>query len=297
MMRSLTLGELAAPLQARLAGPDRKFTRVTTDSRQLQRGDLFVAVCGEIFDALVEGEYAVINADQPFAADWRQRAGAATVLDFSLSAAAAISATGVRSRGTKGVSFNAQTPQGELSVSLALPGVHNVANALAAVAVGLACGLSLQEIGAGLESVRPTPGRLAAEVSPAGVTVIDDCYNANPGSVRAATDMLAGCEGRRTLVLGAMRELGPDSEAFHREIGAHAAASGIERFWGVGPELQHATRCSGRGGRWFVDCEAAIEALDAEFEAGDVVLAKGSRSTRMERVLQALLAPAPAGEG
>ncbi|MEE4144255.1 MAG: UDP-N-acetylmuramoyl-tripeptide--D-alanyl-D-alanine ligase [Halieaceae bacterium] len=259
--------------------------------------DDVAAAKGEIFDGLGEGDCAVINADMPWADDWRRRAGAAAVLDFGLTAPAAITAADVQSRGTAGVSFTAITPGGELRVNLALPGGHNVANALAAIAVGLACGLRLDEIGAGLETVQPTSGRLAAAVSPAGATVIDDCYNANPGSVRAAIDMLAGCEGRRTLVLGAMRELGPTSETLHRDIGAYARTAGLDRFWGVGPELQGAVDSFGAGGRWFADCETAIDAIGAEFGAADTVLVKGSRSTRMERVLHALLAAAPAGEG
>ncbi|MCB1702519.1 MAG: UDP-N-acetylmuramoyl-tripeptide--D-alanyl-D-alanine ligase [Halioglobus sp.] len=254
------------------------------------------AAKGEIYDALGAGDCAVINADQPWAQAWRNRAGSATILDFGMNSPAAVTATAVRSHGIRGVSFTAVTPQGELPIKLLLPGVHNVANALAATAVGLACGLRLEEIGAGLEAVRPTAGRLAYAISPTGATVIDDCYNANPGSVRAAIDMLAGCEGRRTLVLGAMRELGPGSEVLHREIGQYACASGIDQFWGVGPELQVAVDGFGAGGRWFADCEAAIHALEGEFGAADSVLVKGSRSTRMERVMQAMLASAPAGE-
>lgn len=259
--------------------------------------DDVAAAKGEIFDGLGKGGCAVINADLPWADDWRRRAGDARVLDFGLNSAAAITATAVQSHGTRGVSFTAITPDGELPVNLSLPGVHNVANALAAIAVGLACGLRLDEIGAGLATVQPTSGRLAAAVSPAGATVIDDCYNANPGSVRAAIDMLAGCEGRRTLVLGAMRELGPTSEALHRDIGDYARTAGLDRFWGVGPELQCAVDSFGEGGRWFADCEAAIDACGREFGAADTVLVKGSRSARMERVLHALLAAVPAGEG
>ena len=258
--------------------------------------DDVAAAKGEIFDGLGKGDCAVINADLPWARDWRGRAGAATVLDFGLSAPAAITATAVQSHGALGVSFTAITPAGKLPVTLSLPGVHNVGNALAAIAVGLACGLRLDEIGAGLEAVQPTSGRMAAAVSPAGATVIDDCYNANPGSVRAAIDMLAGCEGRRTLVLGAMRELGPTSETLHRDIGDYARAAGLDRLWGVGPELQSAVASFGPGGSWFADCDAAIDASGGEFVAADTVLVKGSRSTRMERVLHALLAAEPVGE-
>jgi UDP-N-acetylmuramoyl-tripeptide--D-alanyl-D-alanine ligase len=255
------------------------------------------AAKGEIFDGLGAGDCAVINADLPWAAEWRVRAGAASVIDFGLVEPAAITARDVRVLGVNGVSFTALTPAGDMSVTLALPGEHNVANGLAAIAVGLACGLDLTQIRSGLEAVQPTAGRLATARSPAGSTVIDDCYNANPGSVRAAIAMLASCEGRRTLVLGAMRELGPTSETLHREIGEYARDAGIERFWGVGPELQCAVDVFGSSASWFTDCDSAIAALAEEFGASDTVLVKGSRGARMERVLHALLADAPAGEG
>ena len=255
------------------------------------------AAKGEIFDGLGEGDCAVINADLPWAAGWRERAGAAAVIDFGLAEPAAITARDVRAMGVKGVSFTALTPAGEMSVTLGLPGVHNVANALATTAVGLACGLNLTQIKSGLEAVQPTAGRLATALSPAGSTVIDDCYNANPGSVRAAIAVLASCEGRRTLVLGAMRELGPTSETLHREIGEFARDAGIERFWGVGPELRSAVEVFGNNACWFADCDSAIDALAGEFDARDTVLVKGSRGARMERVLRALLAAAPVGEG
>jgi len=252
---------------------------------------------GEIFDGLGEGDCAVINADLPWAASWRERAGAASIIDFGLTEPAAITALDIRLMGVKGVSFTALTPAGNMPVTLALPGVHNVANALAATAVGLACGLDLTQIQAGLEAVQPTAGRLATALSGDGATVIDDCYNANPGSVRAAIAMLAGCEGRRTLVLGAMRELGPTSETLHREIGEYAREAGIERFWGVGPELRGAVEVFGGSASWFADCDSAIDALPGEFHADDTVLIKGSRGARMERVLHALLATTPAGGG
>jgi len=252
---------------------------------------------GEIFDGLGAGDCAVINADLPWAATWRERAGAASVIDFGLQAEAAVTARDISQQGVRGISFTTVTPVGEMPVALALPGAHNVINALATTAIGLACGLSLEQIRGGLETVRPTAGRLASAVSPAGATVIDDCYNANPGSVRAAIAMLAGCEGRRTLLLGAMRELGPTSEALHREIGDVARDAGIERFWGVGPELRTAVDAFGSGATWFDDCNSAISALPGEFNTDDTVLIKGSRGARMERVLHALLAMAPAGEG
>ncbi|MCB1843887.1 MAG: UDP-N-acetylmuramoyl-tripeptide--D-alanyl-D-alanine ligase [Halioglobus sp.] len=257
--------------------------------------DDVAAAKGEIFDGLDAGNVAVINADQTYAAQWRKRAGRARVLDFGLQQPAAISASAINVRGVEGVSFTASTPAGDIAIRLSLPGRHNVANALAATAVGLACDLSLTEIRNGLEALRPVAGRLCAHAAPTGATVIDDCYNANPGSVRAAIDILAACTGRRTLVLGAMLELGPDSPRMHREIGEYAKSAGIERFWGVGPALQPAVEGFGAAGRWFADRDALLAAVQGELGADDTLLVKGSRSAGMEQVLQGLLVPVNEG--
>jgi len=251
------------------------------------------AAKGEIFDRLGEGDTAVINADQPWARQWRKRAGAAAVVDFGLEQPAAVSARDIQDRGLAGVGFTASTPAGDMAMRLELPGRHNVANALAAVAAGLACGVSLTEIRDGLEALRPVDGRLRTSHSPAGATLIDDCYNANPGSVRAAIDTLAGCPGRRTLLLGAMRELGERSAALHREVGDYAREARIDRLWGAGPELADCGAAFGDGGRHFDDRAALLAALPGEFGEGDTVLVKGSRSAGMEAVLRAL----QAGEG
>ncbi|TGD74068.1 UDP-N-acetylmuramoyl-tripeptide--D-alanyl-D-alanine ligase [Mangrovimicrobium sediminis] len=252
------------------------------------------ATKGEIFDGLGAGDVAVINADQPWAGQWRERAGAARVIDFSLEKPASVCARGVKAGGLAGCSFTAVTGAGEFPVQLQLAGRHNVANALAAIAVGIACGLEAAEIAAGLASVAPAAGRLSTVRSAAGVTLIDDCYNANPASVHAAIDLLAAAEGRRTLVMGAMRELGETSAEMHRELGEYARAAGLEQFWGVGEELREAVAAFGSGGRWFADCADAADAAREVFAQGDVVLIKGSRGARMERVLQALV---PAGNG
>lgn len=258
--------------------------------------DGVAAAKGEIFDRLGADDVAVINADQPWAKQWRKRAGTATVLDFGVQQAAAITARGMQSRGVDGISFTVSTPVGDMAMRLALPGVHNVANALAAVAVGLACDVPLADIRDGLESLQPVDGRLRAQRSAQGAVVIDDCYNANPGSVRAAIDMLAACAGRRTLVLGAMRELGENSSVFHREIGAYAHASGIDQLWGVGPELEVCVTAFGVNGRFFEDRNAVLAQLEGQFRTGDTVLIKGSRSAGMEQILHVLLPQRTAGE-
>lgn len=251
----------------------------------------------EIYDGLDGAGVAVINADQPWADSWRQRAAQARVVDYSIvSGAADVSLVQARSRGIEGSELRISTPRGEFDTTIALPGEHNHSNALAGVAVGLACGLSLDEIAAGIAAVQPVSGRLSAARNAAGTLVIDDCYNANPGSVRAAMKTLAETAGRRTIVLGAMRELGADSASLHRDMGEYAQQLGLEQFWGVGEELRDATEAFGAGGRWFADCAAVLEALPGAFGTEDAVLIKGSRGARMERVLEGLMVRRGGGE-
>ena len=252
---------------------------------------------GEIFDGLAARDVAIFNADQAWAAQWRVRAGEARILDFSLVGSAAICASAVKINGMLGTEFIAITPEGDFPVSLQLPGRHNVANALAAIAVGIACGISIVDIQQGLASATPVAGRLATIEALGGALLIDDCYNAQPGSVKAAIDLLALADGKRTLVLGAMKELGPDSEALHIEVAEYAKNAGIDQLWGVGGELRSAISAFGDGGYFFTDRQAAIEILAGAFTKGDTVLVKGSRSAGMEIVLAAIAADKPVAGG
>ncbi len=246
---------------------------------------------GEIYDGLRGAGTAVINADQPWAGRWRSRAAGAAILDYGLRNPAAISANSIQSRGIAGISFVATTPAGDAPIRLQVPGLHNVSNALAAIAAGLACGVSLAEITSGLASVTPARGRGALVRGLGGSTLVDDTYNANPGSVRAAIDLLADCGGRRTLVLGEMLELGEDSAQLHRDIGVYARERGLDRFVGVGTALAGAAEAF--GGECFADVASAVAALAGTLTADDTVLIKGSRGASMERVLAALSEPAP----
>ena len=184
--------------------------------------------------------------------------------------------------------FRVNTQSGFVDVNLKLPGVHNVSNSLAAVSFGLACDIGLEEIAIGIESVSPESGRLTRYQLASGALVIDDCYNANPGSVRAAIDVLATCGRRSTLILGSMQELGSESDFFHREIGKYAKDKGIENLWGLGDRILPALDAFGQRGRWFSNKSDLAAIAASYFGADDAVLVKGSRSEAMEVIVESL---------
>ncbi len=170
------------------------------------------------------------------------------------------------------------TPAGEARATLAIPGVHNVRNALAAAACAHAAGVPPRAIGAGLDAFRPYTGRLQVKTTTAGATLIDDSYNANPDSVRAAIDVLAACPGPTALVLGDMGEVGEQGPAFHVEVGRYAKEKGIDLLFTLGDLSREA------GGRHF---ENLVE-IEASLKGVKTVLVKGSRFMKMERVVALL---------
>ena len=233
-----------------------------------------------VYDALAANGIAIVNADDAQAAYFRRRAGRRAVVDFGLERGMV--------RGTyvlKGLSseLRLQTPQGQATATLAIPGLHNVRNALAAAACAHAAGIDAPTIAAGVSAFRPYTGRLQVKVARGGLTVIDDSYNANPDSVRAAIDVLASCPAPTVLVLGDMGEVGPQGPEFHREIGAYAKSRGISRLLALGEAAAHAVDAFGEGARHFTDVAPLAAAID-----GRTVLVKGSRFMRMERVVAAL---------
>jgi UDP-N-acetylmuramoyl-tripeptide--D-alanyl-D-alanine ligase len=248
-------------------------------------------------NALPTDGVAAFNADDDYAAFWggvvarRNTEGAGiTVRDFGLRAPAAVSA---RCRAeTWGSLVDVETPGGATSFELHAPGRHNVANALAAIAAATAAGASLAAAQRGLSAFRPLAGRLEAKTAVEGAAVIDDTYNANPDSVRAAIAVLARAGGTRWLVLGDMGEVGNQGIAFHREIGEYARAAGIDRLLTTGALAAHAVASFGPGGEHFEDMDALIAATDAKLRANGAssvtLLVKGSRFMRMERVVAAL---------
>jgi UDP-N-acetylmuramoyl-tripeptide--D-alanyl-D-alanine ligase len=238
--------------------------------------------------ALPAGGVAVINADDPRADVWRAAAArvGARVVGFGTAQAAEVRGE-VDLRAT-GSTLAVATPVGTTTIALAVPGRPMAQNALAAVAGALAAGADLASIRRGLEAFRAVPGRLATRSAAGGATVIDDTYNANPDSVRAAIDVLARAARPRILVLGDMGEVGAEGPAFHREVGAYAKAAGIDRLYAAGAQAALAAEAFGAGARHFAQVDELAAALVADAGRGTTVLVKGSRFMRMERVVAAL---------
>jgi len=248
---------------------------------------------GEMVAGLPAAATAVINADDEFAGLWRGLTRA-RVVTFGVRQAADFSASEVRgSVGADGfrTHFRLTALQGSAAIELAVGGAHNVANALAAVAAAASAGATLEQITAGLATVRAVPGRLQFKQAASGAWLIDDSYNANPSSVRAAIEVLSGLTGRKWLVLGDMAELGSFAPQAHADVGAFARAGGIERLYGIGPLSQRAVDSFGAGAQWFADAAALTAALLPALGATGPelrVLIKGSRFNRLERVVDAL---------
>ena len=238
--------------------------------------------------ALPRGGVAVINADDPHASLWRDAArdAAARMIDFGLAADAAVSARIVP--GIEGSTLALTTPRGAIDVALKVPGRHMVANALGATAAALAVDVPLAAIGRGLAGFRSAPGRLAITESSSGLRVIDDTYNANPDSVRAAIDVLKTMPGRKWFALGDMGEVGEYGRAYHEEIGVYAREAGIDRLLAAGALAQIAVDAFGDGAEHFPSVEMLGARLVEDVRLGDVVLVKGSRFMRMERVVAML---------
>jgi UDP-N-acetylmuramoyl-tripeptide--D-alanyl-D-alanine ligase len=242
---------------------------------------------GAIYSALPPHGVAVINADDAFAQTFARIAGARRVLRFGLDNPANVSgviqALGAQSR------FTLQTADEAVDIALPLPGRHNVQNALAAATIALALGVPLMTIRQGLESAMPVSGRLIRHDMPAGWTLIDDSYNANPGSTAAAISTLVAEPGEAWLVLGDMRELGADAPQLHAQTGSFARDRGIARLYTVGALAAEAARTFGADARHFDDQAALIETLNGDVHVNVRVLVKGSRGSAMDRVVRALL--------
>ncbi len=241
---------------------------------------------GSIFSGLAADGVAVVNADDRYAALWRQMAGAHAVRSFGIEQAADVHAA-VHQHGLE-TRLALTAPEGSAEFRLPVPGRHNARNAVAAAASCLAAGVPLAAVVAGLEGFAGVKGRLQKRRGVAGAVVLDDTYNANPDSVRAGIDVLAATIGHKVLVLGDMGEIGEASGQYHDEIGGYAKSQGIDRLFALGDASQQAVRNFGDGARHFCNVDKLIAAVNKELGPETTVLVKGSRFMKMERVADAI---------
>lgn len=247
---------------------------------------------------------AVFPADSEFSTVWRQAASGRKVIDFALSTNSAVATASVTGKLLASGRIEIATQLGKIEVQLNTLGSHNVRNALAASAVALGAGLSLEQIKVGLESFVPVNGRMQSKLLNAGRTLIDDSYNANPDSVRAAIDALKQSGNASWLVLGDMGEVGDQGPAFHEEVGAYAAEQGVSKLFALGEQCKFAVQGFNDSQKTqlassathFTSLDQLLEELHAALADQDSskqvhldILVKGSRFMRMERVVQALL--------
>ena len=247
---------------------------------------------GEIVETLKMDGVAVLNKDDNYFNYWTGLAGNRKIVSFGLSAGADISARDIKTQIIDNAFvtvFDLITSQKVMKINLKLAGHHNVMNALAATAAGLALGVDLEQVKQGLESVRPVTGRLQPLVGKLGNIVIDDTYNANAASLKAGLDVLANCAGKHWVVLGAFGELGQDSPKIHEEIGELISSKGVVRLLALGSDAKNTVRVFGKGATFFDSQEELINTLIAELKGDEAILIKGSRVQQMEKVAAALV--------
>lgn len=246
---------------------------------------------GEIFKGLNEEGLAVLNQDSQFFEFWKGKSAHAKQQTFSMEDGADFTADDVTLGMDGCAQFDLITPQGSVWVNLQVPGMHSVTNALVAAALSMAVGASLEDVKMGLQNMQQINGRLNVKQLTGQVRLLDDTYNANVASVNAAIDLLASFSGRRVLVLGDMAELGEKGRYYHEQVGEHALNSSVDRIYTLGTLSRHSSDVFADRGKHFSDLDALIESINADYgnEKCDIsILVKGSRSAKMERVVQAL---------
>ncbi|MBA3696376.1 MAG: UDP-N-acetylmuramoyl-tripeptide--D-alanyl-D-alanine ligase [Methylotenera sp.] len=242
---------------------------------------------GEIFEGLADDGIAVINADDVFASLWQGLAAERKTVTFGLNNNADISATYELKPNASKLCIT--TPQGVIDLLLPAPGLHNVMNALAATATATAMEISLPAIKTGLQNYAGVKGRLQHLEGLNGALVIDDCYNANPMSMKAAIDVLIAQAGEKLLVLGDMGELGKDAAALHAEIGAYAKDAGVHRLFTLGQLSEEMIKAFGAHGQHYKTPQDLVADLLKELKQGVTVLVKGSRFMAMERIVNEII--------
>ena len=273
----------------RLVDPDVAMVTMagTAHIGELGSREAIAQAKGEIFGALKSGGVAVVNMHDRFGSFWRTNLAANAkgqrVIGFGVAPEDDISAT----FGTDTLEIRWQGAA--VTVRLQVPGEHNQANALAAAAGACALGVPLETIRQGLASFSGVSGRLRTFTGHNSATIIDDTYNANPDSVKAAIRVLAARNPPRFLALGDMGELGSQSVALHREIGAYARTAGVEKILGLGELSRETIAAAGAGAAHFNSVDELVESLLPLLGPHTTVLVKGSRFMKMERVVEKLV--------
>ncbi|VAW86422.1 UDP-N-acetylmuramoyl-tripeptide--D-alanyl-D-alanine ligase [hydrothermal vent metagenome] len=292
------VGEIA--YLTHLACPDVAIVTNVSDAHLEGFGsrDNIAQAKSEIFLGLREHGVAVINADDQYVDVFKKKAAAYKTLTFGFAPNANIRATNVTTLShdadnTFGTHVELETPIGEMQFNLSLPGHHNVMNALAATTACTALNFSVENIVQGLQSMGAVTGRLEMKTGINGIRLIDDTYNANPASFRAAIAVLASGKGHKIIVIGDMAELGKETQDLHRTVGTMAKEAHIDALYAVGDSGKVTAESFGSGGACFATQEELVSALKNDIKVRaleDVtVLVKGSRSSRMEKVIHALM--------
>ena len=285
------LAAIAAPTVALVNNAQREHQEFMASVEAVAREN------GAVISALPPDGTAVFPADEVHASLWRRLAGTRPALTFAASGPADVRCDAAWS--DAGWRATVRTPHGDFGALLRVAGRHNLKNALAATACALAAGCPLAAIARGLQAFEPVAGRSQlkrVQRGGAALTLIDDSYNANPDSVRAAIDVLAELPAPRWLVLGDMGEVGDQGPAFHREVGAYARERGIDALWTAGALGAEAARAFGSAARGFDTVDALLAALPEAPRAASVVV-KGSRFMKMERVVGAFAVEPPSTPG
>jgi UDP-N-acetylmuramoyl-tripeptide--D-alanyl-D-alanine ligase len=249
---------------------------------------------GALFTALPPDGTAILNDDDPHSGLWEAMADGRRIVRFGARRTALFRCADIEQRiAGPGIElgFRLRCPLGDLDLRVPLAGPHNALNATCAAAAAWAAGAGAREIADGLAAVRNVGGRLRVRAASSGARLIDDSYNANPASMEAAIACLAALPAPRWFVMGDMAELGEAQRALHYGVGERARLAGIDRLYATGPLSRAAAEAFGPEARWFERVDALIEALARELDASVTLLVKGSRSARLERVVEALAAP------
>ena len=246
-----------SPNQASASSP----TPAPRTSRDSDRSTAWPRAKGSCSRAFRPHGTAILNADDRFVSRWRSLAAGRRVMTFGLEHGRVFGTehsivAGGRER--RGSSSSSPLRVGRCAVRLALAGMHNLRNALGAAAAAQAAGASLDDVAAGLAAMKPVKGRLEFKPAINGAVLVDDSYNANPGSLKAGLDAFRSFAGARWLVLGDMMELGTAADELHREIGLYARESGVERLLAFGQRAKGAADAFGPGGAWFEKVEDLI---------------------------------------